>query len=112
MADEVTEVNINKGDFMVQENTVVVLVQMFEEVISDVLTFSGEGAAALAKSHFKFWTGISYEEYQERRNNDESSDDVLGEDYVGTEIYVSTPNIPIDEAREASGRALWLHSEQ
>ncbi|MFB5678827.1 hypothetical protein [Paenibacillus terreus] len=93
---------------MVQDNKIVVLVQMFGDVISDVLTFSGEGAVDLAASHFKAWTGISYEDYQERRNNGEDSDDVLGKDYVGTEIYISNPNIPIDEASELGASAVWL----
>ncbi|MFM9280906.1 hypothetical protein [Paenibacillus jiagnxiensis] len=91
-----------------QENQIVVLIQMFEGVISDVMSFSGKEAFELAASHFKAWTGLPYAEYRQLRVNGERNDDVLGEDYEGTEIYISHPNVPIDMASEFGSRAAWL----
>lgn len=76
---------------------IIVLVQMFQDCVQDVLTFVGEKAKESAAEHFEFWTGVSYQEYCERSEN-EPSYEILGEDYAGTQIYHTVPNAPIEQA--------------
>lgn len=78
---------------------IVVLVQMFQDCVHDVLAFVGEKAKEEAAEHFEFWTEVSYQEYLERWP-EESSDEILGEDYAGTNIYFTIPNPSIDLAHK------------
>jgi hypothetical protein len=56
--------------------------------VQDVFTYTGRDGWKAAAEHFERYTGISYEDYT-RRNEDNQY--ILGEDEEGTEIYVTDP---------------------
>lgn len=56
--------------------------------VERIHAFGGEPGAEAAKQQFQDFTGVSYEEYTQRRNAGEDNQEVLEEDEEGTEIYV------------------------
>ncbi|MEN1990298.1 hypothetical protein [Paenibacillus hubeiensis] len=67
--------------------TKVLLVAMFEEILDHVQLFEGKDAIPKVLNAFHEWTGVQYHDYARRRwTTKESSFDILGEDYVGSEI--------------------------
>ncbi|MCY9763166.1 hypothetical protein M5X06_22410 [Paenibacillus alvei] len=66
----------------------VVLIQMFQDIVSEVLTFVGEDAETNAALEFEEWTGVPYDYYCSEREKGNNSYEILGEDYDGTAIYV------------------------
>jgi len=61
-------------------------------VIDDVFIRSTEPEA---EELFKNLTGITYKEYSDRRDKDEDPEEILGDDYDGTQIYEVEVEIPL-----------------
>ncbi|MEF3309371.1 hypothetical protein PV433_10705 [Paenibacillus sp. GYB004] len=71
---------------------IIVVVLMFQEVIQDVQAFIGDDARAKAHKQFEKWTKVDYMDFAIRKEAGESSEDILGEDFAGTELYGITAN--------------------
>ncbi|MGE7828498.1 hypothetical protein [Paenibacillus sp. NPDC093718] len=64
-----------------------VVVKMFQDAIQEVTPFVGPNAKVNAMNDFKAWTGITYSEFLERKQQKEDDDVILGEDWAGSQIY-------------------------
>lgn len=71
------------------KNKIVVLVKMLQESIQDVETYVGVDAMNHAARAFEKWTGVAYSMYLEKYSTGKDNYEILGEDYAGTNIYVT-----------------------
>ncbi|MEF3304192.1 hypothetical protein [Paenibacillus sp. GYB003] len=71
---------------------VIVAFLMFKNVVQDVQAFIGDDAREKAHDQFKKWTNVDYMDYLIRKDAGESSENILGEDYAGTDLYGCTAN--------------------
>ena len=72
--------------------------------IEAVYAYTGRVGYLKVVEHFEAYTGVPYEEYQQRRQRGEDNHEVLPEDEEGTEIYVLEP---AGSGKAEGGTALW-----
>ncbi|MBP1308880.1 hypothetical protein JOD82_001900 [Paenibacillus sp. 1182] len=72
---------------------VVVMVEVYEDVVGEVTVFAGREAANKAKSAFKAFTSVSYEDFVQAKELG-TAEDLLGE-YIGTKLtFTETDGVP------------------